>query len=173
MSKDELTSILSLAGSIKESIDQVILPPSEVTISLDQPVLPNSLFRNTRGYIDKIAIQINRTYKETCYDACAVMIRRLVEILIIESFEKNGLASKIKNANGNYYFLEDLINITLKEKSWSLGRNSKSGLRKFKKIGDQSAHSRRYNARREYIDDVIIVLRTVSEELLYLSGLRI
>jgi hypothetical protein len=101
------------------------------------------------------------------------MIRRLVEILIIEAFEHHNLAATIKNASGDYVFLNDLVDSAIAETTaWTLGRSSRRGLRKLKAIGDQSAHSRRYNARREYIDDIIIELRTVVEEFVYLSGIR-
>ena len=146
--------------------------PSEVTPPPDQPVLPHSLFKGTRGYIEKVIFQINRTYTGTSYDACAVMIRRLVEILIIEAFEHCALSAKILDANGNYLRLEELVRLSLAEPSWTLGRNTKAALMKLKTIGDQSAHSRRYNARKEYIDDVIVDLRVSAEEFLYLSGLK-
>jgi len=100
------------------------------------------------------------------------MIRRLVEVLIIEAFEEHKLGDKIQDAYGNYAHLDDLINATLSELSWTLGRNTKTGLPKLKTMGDQSAHGRRYNARRQYVDEVIVVLRTDSEELLYLADLR-
>ena len=172
MDTEAATSLLGLAKHIQTSVNGILRPPSETVMSPDQPVLPHSLVRNTRGYIEKVVFQINRTYTQTCYDACAVMLRRLLEILIIEAFEHHGLSSKIKNQAGDYLYLEDLINLLLAETKWSLGRNTKEGLRKLKRIGDQSAHSRRYNARREYIDAAIIDLRTVCEELLYLAGLR-
>ena len=164
-------SILEATKSIRSDIG-TILHPSETREPINQPVLPHSLFRNTRGYIEQIVFQINRCYEQTCYDACAVMIRRLIEILIIECFEHQGIASKIKNSSDDYLFLDDLITAILRETLWNLGRNTKAGLRKMKRIGDQSAHSRRYNARREYIDDVLIELRTVTEELLYIANLR-
>ena len=163
---------LTLARDIQASANEVARPPSEVTAPYDQPVLPHSLFEDTRGYIEKIVYQINRTYEHTCYDACAVMIRRLVEVLIIEAFEEHKLGDKIKDPHGNYVHLDDLINATLSELSWTLGRNTKTGLPKLKTMGDQSAHGRRYNARRQYVDEVIVVLRTASEELLYLADLR-
>ena len=68
--------------------------------------------------------------------------------------------------------LEKLVKVTLEEKQWNLGRNTKAGLEKLKKVGDQSAHSRFYNARREYIDELKIDLRTVAEELLYRAGIK-
>ena len=171
MSSEITKSAVSAAKEFQRVAVKIVQPPSETTRPANEPVLPHSLFSNTRGYIEKIVYQINRTYEHTCYDACAVMIRRLVEILIIEAFEHNSISSKIKNPSGDFLYLQDLINAALSE-SWSLGRNTKSGLSKLKIIGDQSAHSRRYNAKRKYIDDIIIDLRTVAEEFLYLSGMK-
>jgi len=41
-----------------------------------------------------------------------------------------------------------------------------------KDVGDKSAHSRRYIAHRQDIDKLKDDLRTVVQELVYLSGLR-
>jgi hypothetical protein len=162
---------LALARSLEASAPDELLPASETSPPRLQPVIPHSLFRETRGYLEKIVFQINATYEVTSYDACAVMIRRLIEVLIIECFEAKGISNKIQNAAGEFLYLQDLIAATLAE-PWNLGRNTKGGLARLKTIGDQSAHSRRYNARREYIDEVIIDLRTVAEELLYVAGIR-
>jgi hypothetical protein len=172
MSADTIKAVLGAAKQIAEAAAKLGRPPIEVTASRNEPVLPVSLFKGTRGYIEKIVLQINRTYEHTCYDACAVMIRRLVEVLIIEAFEYHKLTSKIQNAAGDFFYLQDLIAAATTEPTWSLGRNAKGGLSRLKTIGDQSAHSRRYNARRTYIDEVIIDLRTVSEEFLYLAKLK-
>jgi len=164
---------LATARLIQASAAPLARPlPSEVAAPPDQPVLPHSLFQGTRGYIEKVVFQINRCYTGTSYDACAVMIRRLVEVLIIEAFENSRLAAKILDVNGNYLRLEELVRCALAEASWTLGRNTKSALSKLKTIGDQSAHSRRYNARKEYIDDVIVDLRVSAEEFLYIAGLK-
>lgn len=163
---------LGLASALEQSAPDQLLPPSDIVAPRQQPVVPHSLFKNTRGYLEKVAFQINGTYEASCYDACAVMIRRLVEVLIIECFDAHGKAAQVKNSHGDFLYLQDLITALLAEGSWSLGRNTKAGLLRLKTIGDQSAHSRRYNARREYVDDVIIDLRTVAEELLYLSGIK-
>jgi len=165
---------LNIAKKIKEIINEELLPPQEITLSERYDVLPHSLFENTKGYLEKINHQINKCYKEACYDACAVMIRRLVEALIIEVFESHRISHKIKNGKGEFLYLDELINKTLAETSWNLSRNTKTALQRkyFKKIGDQSAHSRHYNARRRYIDDIINDLRAVSEDLLYLANLK-
>jgi hypothetical protein len=172
MGVDLAKRALAAVKAIEDAGPDTLLPPSEVSAPKQQPVVPHSLFRDTRGYIEKVAFQINGSYDATCYDACAVMVRRLVEVLIIECFEAHGLAAKIKNSHGDFLYLADLIAATLSEPAWNLGRNTKTGLGRLKTIGDQSAHSRRYNARREYIDEVLIDLRTVAEELLYLSKIK-
>ena len=120
----------------------------------------------------KVANQANGAYSQGWYDACAVMLRRLLETLIIEAFEKHGIASNIKNSQGDFLYLRDLIDRTISESSWNLSRNSKISMPKLKDIGDKSAHSRRFNAVREDIDRVIPDLRVVAEELLNLAGFR-
>jgi hypothetical protein len=77
------------------------------------------------------------------------MMRRLIETLIIEAFEHHGIAHKIKNPVGDFLHLADLVAATLSESTWNLGRNAKKALPKLKEMGDQSAHSRRFVARRK------------------------
>lgn len=103
---------------------------------------------------------------------CAVMLRRLIETLIIEAFEKYSISSSIKNRQGDFLYLGDLIDRTISEKSWNLSRNSKAALPRLKDVGDKSAHSRRFNAVRDDVDKLIPDLRVVAEELLSLAGMR-
>ncbi len=100
------------------------------------------------------------------------MIRRLLETLIIELFEAKKIPQKIKNKDGDYFFLRDLIRTTLAEDSWSLGKNTKKALPKLKDIGDKSAHSRRYLAQRLDIFNIQPDLRTVLQEVILLAELK-
>ena len=165
-------SIFDLCNGIKKDLAVVLKPPSEGEIATNDLVLPMSIFLNTRGYIERVVNQINGSYEKGWFDCCAVMIRRLLETLIIECYEKFKIESKIKDKNGDFFFLGDLITIMLKETAWNLSRNSKQALPKLKMIGDLSAHSRRYNAHREDIDKILDELRIASQELLYLAGLK-
>ncbi|GAB3815659.1 hypothetical protein GCM10028895_10060 [Pontibacter rugosus] len=166
-------SALEIANNIKKDVESSILPPCEITNLHGSQILPLSLFKNTRGYLEKVAIQINQTYEQTCYDACAVMVRRLVEILIIETFEAHQKSAIIKDSNGDYFMLNDLIS-RFQSESWpqNPSRNLKKTLLELKGIGDKSAHSRFYNAQRSDIDDVKVQLRGATEELLYLSKIK-
>lgn len=170
---NDLTNlVLSTARALQSEIPLEKLPPEEVTRPKSEQVIPFSYVKNSRGYIEKVVNQINGCYAEGYFDGCSVMIRRLIETLIIESFEKFTIANKIKDSNDNFLFLKDLIDRTLAESSWNLSRNSKDSLKKLKKNGDLSAHSRRYNAHRPDIDDLITDLRVVVQELVSLADLK-
>ncbi len=163
---------LGIAKRIQGEVPGRGIPPDEGLAAETQRVIPLSVVRNTRGYVEKIANQINGSYEHGWFDACAVMIRRLVETLIIEAFEHNAIAHKIQDANGDFLPLKDLINLALREQSWNLTRNTKKGLPKLKSVGDLSAHSRRYVAHRRDIDSIIDDLRVAVQELVYLADLK-
>ncbi|MCR6666357.1 MAG: DUF4145 domain-containing protein [Methyloversatilis sp.] len=163
---------LSLAVSLQKSAADVVRPSSEIAPSRSEPVVYMALVRGTRGYIERVAHQVNGAYANGWYDASAVMLRRLIETLIIECFEAYKIESKIKDSSGNYYFLKDLVDLALSEPSWTLGRNVRSALPKLKEVGDKSAHSRRYNAHREDIDKLLKEVRDTVQELLVLARLK-
>lgn len=164
--------MLAEMSSFQQEAIEIATLPLEVQKSKFDYVLHRKFFIGTRGYILQIVDQINLCYEQTCYDACAVMIRRLIEVLIIETYDKHKVENEICDGDNNYYFLDELINRFTASSHWKIGRNTKSSLKKLKNIGDQSAHSRRYNAKRPYIDEVTHDLRVVTEELLYLSELK-
>ena len=167
-------ALFSVARDLQQEAEHSFLPPQEIIPARRNDVLVYSLFENTRGYLEKIVFQINKSYSVNCYDACAVMIRRLLEVLIIETFDAKGLISKTVDANGDVYKFDDLIKATISEPKLSLAPKTKRILetRKIKKLGDESAHGRRYNACRKGIDDIRQDLAIVVQDLLYLSGLR-
>ena len=154
---DNLSAELSALTSLKE------VPASNGILNLD-------LFANSRKYIQRVVIQINGSYEAGLYDCCAVMCRRLLETLIIEAFEAKGLEDKLKGKDGNYLMFSGLLSVIENGTSISLGRSAISGLKEFKKIGDLSAHNRRFNARNNDITDHKNSIRIASEELLHIAG---
>lgn len=172
MDKKSVSDVVALAAGLQQLVNQTIRPPSETAVSRDEPVIYMAMVRGTRGYIERVAHQANGTYANGWYDACAVMIRRLLETLIIECYESHKIEDHIKDSSGNYLFLKDLVNKALAEKSWTLGRTARSVLPKLKDLGDKSAHNRRYNAHREDLDKVLKDLRDVVQELLVLARLK-
>jgi hypothetical protein len=169
---DKANQIKNFVSAIQSDCKEVLLPPEAGLNAPGQSVVPVAIIKGTRGYIERIAHQVNGCYESGWYDACAVMVRRLLETLIIETFEFHKIAYKIKDGNGDFFFLSDLIRCTLTEPTWNLTRNTKSALPKLKDIGDKSAHSRRYHAVRNDLDKLLKEIRVVVQELIYLSGLK-
>lgn len=137
-------------------------------------LFPLELVENTKPYIQKIALQACGCYDQHWYDACAVMVRRLLENLIIECFEFKQITKKIKKSDDNFFYLSDLITKFLAEggKTWNPSRNCKSSLPKLKEIGDKSAHNRYFTARQKDLLDIQSDLRTIIEELVHISELK-
>jgi hypothetical protein len=138
----------------------------------DGTILPPALYNSTRGYIESLAKQINRSFEENIFDGCAVLMRRLEEILLIMSYEHHKIESAIKDGNGNYFLLEKIVTDAANNATLSLGRNTKKDIDMFRELGNRSAHKIYYLCRREYIQEKIDQYRAVIEELLHKAGLR-
>ena len=105
--------------------------------------MPRTLVRE-REDTSNVPIRSTERLRTAACDACAVMIRRLLETLIIEVYEHHSLAHKVKNQSGDFLFLGDLIDQCLQETAWNLSRDCRTYLPKLKDIGNKSAHSRRF-----------------------------
>jgi len=134
-----------------------------------KPLFPLEIIENTRGYVENIGKQACACYDSGFYDASIVMIRKLLETLIIECFEHHEISDMIINKDGHFYYLGDLINMFTNETKWKLSRNTKSALPKIKKLGDLSAHNRRFSAKQADLDKISDDLRIVIEELTHLN----
>lgn len=156
-----------LERSYKESIDKQFGKIS-IPKASSSKYLPFEIFDSTRGYVQQIAEQTINSYDLGLYDACAVLTRKLLEVLIIECFERHKVDNLIKKPDGCFLYLSDLITELLKEPKWNISRNAKQSLPKIKKIGDLSAHNRRYFARKNDADLIKDDLRIVLEELIHI-----
>ena len=172
MAEHYATEARALAAGLQKLVNEAIKPPSETATSRDEPVIYISMVRGTRSYIERVAHQANGSYANGWYDACAVMLRRLLETLIIECYETYKIEDRIKDQAGNYLFLKDLVDRVLTEKTWTLGRAVRSVLPKLKELGDKAAHNRRYNTHREDIDKLLKDLRDTTQELVALARLK-
>ncbi|MFD2937861.1 hypothetical protein [Spirosoma flavum] len=136
---------------------------------LTDQFFPFELVEGTRGYIENVAKQSILSYQNGLYDSCLVMVRKLIETLIIEAFEVHKIESNIKSNDGFYFYLSDLISILLSEAAWTITRNSQQSFPKIKKFADLSAHNRRFNAKKNDIDQIKDDIRIVIEELVHLA----
>lgn len=155
------------------AIDRALPSPTPTSESiLPLAVVRTARVGQTRSYLEKILMQANGCYERQWYDACAVMVRRLVETLIIELYESKGRDTEIKNSVGDFLMLRDLVKKVVSDTSFNLCRESKRVLPLVKDCGDRSAHNRRYTATRADLDGVIPGLRVLADDLLHLAGLK-
>ncbi len=126
--------------------------------------------------MEKVADQINGTYENGWYDACAVMLRRFVETLIIETYIEKNKESAIKKTDGDFYSLKRLIDEACSGKDLNLSRDTKNILRKLKKLGDRSAHNRRFIAKRSYFDELFenlhLDMQTLIQDFVHEAGFK-
>jgi hypothetical protein len=160
-----------LVVALRTTWHQEAVPATTITDTSGDLFPLSILSEAKRGYLVTVGRQMNGCYRSGWFDSSAVMMRRLVEISIIEAFEANGLAAKITGGDGNYVQLSDLITAALAEPSWTLSRNSKKYLPQLRDLGHQSAHGRYYTARRDDIERIQPGCRVVIEEFLHHAGL--
>lgn len=144
---------------------------SEEVVS-DDTILPNPLYAGTRGFIESLAKQINASFEYNIFDGCAVLMRRLLEVLLILSYEHANEEKRIQDGDGNYRMLEAIISDAKSNPVLRLSRNTKSALDAFRVLGNFSAHKIYFTCRRSDLTKVSAEYRACFEELLYKSGIR-
>jgi len=141
-------------------------------VDLSEAYIPEEIWRGTRNYIEKIAVQLCGCWDQRFYDAAAVMLRRLAETLIIEAYEKLQRQNEILDKDHNYFMLGKLVDLACGDKGIYLGREAKTGLKEIKEHGDRSAHNRRINAVRPELERFRSLARTAVEELINIAQLK-
>ncbi|MBT2336469.1 DUF4145 domain-containing protein [Variovorax paradoxus] len=149
-----------------------LLSTSEEIVSTDT-ILPLPVYDKSRGFIESLAKQINASYEYNIFDGCAVLMRRLIEVLLILSYEHNGIEAEIHDTNGHYAMLERIIAHAKNQQKLKLSRDCKSLLDEIRPIGNFAAHKIYYNTRRSDLQRITGSYRAAVEELLYKSGIRI
>ncbi len=140
------------------------------TVVSSSELIDEVKFYGKRNYLDRLIKQINHTYANNCFDACAVLMRRLFEILIISSFQHCNIEDEIKDSDGNYLELKNLVKKIQNNTVLKLGRVKKD-FNNIREVGNYSAHGFTYTAGKKDIDDISRTYRVMLEELYNKSGL--
>lgn len=171
-----LSARVQIARDLKALCQTKIIPAVETSnashVPTSERVLPMDVVRGTRGYLENIIQQANGCYEKKWFDACSVMMRKFIEILIIHSFEAENVADRIKRLDGNFHMLSKLVDTFLADTTWNPGRETKTCLPVVKLLGDRSAHNRTFMARKNDVDDALKGFRVTAEELLHFAKLR-
>jgi hypothetical protein len=139
-------------------------------VAVTNHVLPAEWFKGTRPYLEQLVHQINGAYQFGFYDACAVLCRRLMESLLIETYVHQQRASDIQ-LNGKFVMLERLISTARTDKALTLGRNTPKTMDEIKSLGDTAAHDRTYITPQPDLDEVRVKYRRLISDLLSHAGI--
>jgi hypothetical protein len=163
----------SARRALKKISEVDILPslakPTGPAMPKGEPVLPMAVLATAPSYLQRTLIQANGCYENRWFEASSVMIRKLVENLIIDVYEKHGKSAEIQK-DGEYFMLAGLVNAILSQAHWKLQRETTRALPELKKLGDRAAHNRRYWATQQDIDKILSGLRATVDDLLHLAG---
>lgn len=144
-------------------------------VEIDQrgTVLPTTLFNDLSSNFRRLCEQINASYENNLYDCTAVMMRRLLEGLLVLSYQNSEIESEIMTKDGIHNFMLDkIIKNAVNNQTLKLSANVKKDLVLFKDLGNYSAHKIWYNCTKQDIEPHILKYRMIIEELLYKSGLK-
>jgi hypothetical protein len=132
-------------------------------------VLAAVVLADAPEYMQRTLLQANGCYEMRWFEACSVMIRKLIENLIIEVYERNQKQAEISSKDGDYLMLHALVSAILAQSHWPLERETKRSLPELKVLGDRGAHKRRYHANQQDVDKVLTGLRATVDDLLHLA----
>lgn len=181
LTKGKSKTFLIIKGTSNLSIVPITLQELERTIGTfwkdyysivsDNELLDENKFCGKRKYIDHLILQINHCYANNCYDASAVLMRRLLEILLILSYQNLRIDDEIKTTDGSgYKMLDSIVKNAISNSTLSLSR-IKNELETIRKIGNFSAHGLTYSAGKNDIDSIKLNYRVLLEELYNKAGL--
>jgi hypothetical protein len=136
-------------------------------------ILPNGLLEGSRGYLVRLGEQINACYSSNIFDGCAVLMRRLLEVLLILTYRHLGIEGTIMRPDTRHKDLSQIVADAISNPVLKLSKAARDELDVFRDLGNLSAHRIEYNCRRGDLKPRILSYRASVEELLYRSGVKV
>lgn len=168
-SKTEFNFIPTVLQSLEKDYNNIWNDTE--TIESASELIDETKFCGKRKYLDKLIMQINHSYAYNCYDACAVLMRRLFEVILVLSYQNLSIDGEIKDSTGLGYIMLDGIVKNAKNNSTLKLSRIKNEFDIFRKVGNFSAHNITYIAGKKDIDDIKLNYRVMLEELYNKAGL--
>lgn len=142
-----------------------------ITIVSSSEMIEEAKFCGKRPYIDRLIQQINFTYGNNCYDACAVLMRRLFEILLVLSYQNKGIETDITKPDRSHFMLEGIVKNAIQNKTLGIPSRISRNFDSFREVGNNSAHSITYTAGKLDIDKIQMNYRVMMEDLYNRAGI--
>lgn len=167
------TATIEFIPAIFQSMEKeyAVLWEDNITINSGSELIDEQKFVGKRKYLDQLIYQINHSYENNCYDAAAVLMRRLFEVLLVLSYQNYGIDDQIKDSTGKGYIMLDGIVKNVKNNQILKISRIKNEFDIFRLVGNFSAHNITYTAGKKDIDDIKINYRVMLEELYDKAGL--
>ena len=140
-------------------------------VESNSELLDEGKFCGKRKFLDRLIKQINHTYKNNCYDACAVLLRRVFEIVLVLCFQNNDIESEITRTDGSHMMLEGITKKAVGNSILKIPKRITDYFDAFRDVGNCSAHNITYIAGKKDIDDISRAYRVMLEELYNKAGL--
>jgi hypothetical protein len=138
---------------------------------IDAPFLLPDVVRGTPDYIVRIVPQINGCWQRKWFEACAVMIRRLVETLICHLYERRGWKAELLDPKTKErYGLRRMVDKICGDARFGLERRAADDLKRLVDLGDVSAHDFRITVKPGDLENLREALRLTAERLLFESN---
>jgi len=162
---------LRFASGVFDSFDKVYghLWNSAAGVPTGSEVLDESRFCGRRESLDRLVTQINSSYRDGSYDACASVMRRLFEVSIILAFQTKGMEDAVR-CDGGYLSLDGLVKKAIGTDALGLS-GRKDDLSEISMIGDYSGHGPTYTFSANSINSVRVAYRELLDILYNISGL--
>lgn len=143
------------------------------SIKQEGTILPTVLFDSLSPNLQSLCEQVNASYENNLFDCAAVMMRRLLEGLLVLSYQNLGIEAEITDKSGTRHVtLDKIIKNAEQNSTLALSGNTKNELALFKDLGNYSAHKIWYNCTQQDISPHILKYRAIVEELMYKAGLK-
>lgn len=128
--------------------------------------LPPELRPMTPGLLRPVFDQIEGCYAYEFRDAALVMLRKLVESLIIDGYQRAGRVQEIKDAKGNFLGFGDLAGLAKSGALFRLGRDSRATIDDVQKQGHNAAHNPGFHAQPSHLENLRTGVGILLQELL-------
>lgn len=142
-----------------------------VTIDSNDELIEEAKFCGKRPFLTRLIQQINFTYGNNCYDACAVLMRRLFEVLLVLAYQNKGIEADITKSDGSHKMLEGIVKDAVQNKTLGVPARISKNFDAFREVGNNSAHSITYTAGKLDIDNIARDYRVMMEDLYNRAGL--
>lgn len=142
-----------------------------VTIESHDELIEEAKFCGKRPFLTRLIQQINFTYGNNCFDACAVLMRRLFEVLLVLSYQNEGIEADITKPDGSHKMLEGIVKDAVQNKALGVPARISKNFDAFREVGNNSAYSITYTAGKLDIDNIARDYRVMMEDLYNRAGL--